>query len=177
MISGRPLDGEFASYAASDISAVSGDDAVAALTAQLAEVDALLATLSEEKIAGCRYAPEKWTLKEVVGHLADDERIFAYRALCVARGDERPLPGFDENDYVRATDFEGRSLESLRDEYRSVRLATISFFQSMTRAEWLRRGTVNGYEASVRGLAFHIAGHELHHLRTIRSRYLPLLRM
>jgi len=171
MISGRPADGEFASYAKSDIDYVIGDDAVGVLTAQGEQVSALLASLDEESIRGLRYAPGKWTVKEVIGHLIDDERIFAYRALCVARGDVRPLPGFDENEYVAATDFESRSLPSLLAEYRAVRTATLALFEPLTAEEWARRGNVNGYEASVRGLAFHMAGHELHHLRTLREKY------
>lgn len=171
MKSGRPLDGEFAPYAKADIDHVAGDDAIGALEAQGREVVTLLESLDEAAIVGFRYAPGKWTVKEVVGHLIDDERIFAYRALCVARLDAKPLPGFDENDYVVATDFEARPLSSLIAEYRVVRAATIALFQPLTEAEWQRRGMVNGYEASVRGLAFHVAGHELHHLRTLHAKY------
>jgi uncharacterized damage-inducible protein DinB len=173
MISGRPLDDEFAPYAKSDIDYVAGDDAVEALAAQAREVVALFESLDENSVRGRRYAPGKWTIKEVLGHLIDDERIFAYRALCVARGDTRPLPGFDENEYVAATDFESQPLSQLIAAYRAVRAATISLFEPLTAEEWKRRGNVNGYEASVRGLAFHVAGHELHHLRTLREKYLP----
>jgi len=172
VVSGRPQDGEFAAYAKSDIDYVAGDDAVAVLETQGRDVAALIDSLDETAIAGHRYAPGKWTVKEVLGHLIDDERIMAYRALCVARNDTRPLAGFDENDYVAATRFESRSLASLAAEYRIARASTLAFFASLTMDEWLRRGTVNGYEASVRGLAFHVAGHELHHLRTLREKYL-----
>jgi uncharacterized damage-inducible protein DinB len=175
MISGRPADGEFAPYAKSDIDYVTGDDAAGVLAAQGEQVAALFASLDEQSIRGLRYAPGKWTVKEVIGHLIDDERIFAYRALCVARGDARPLPGFEENEYVAATDFESRPLANLLAEYRAVRAATLTLFESLTADEWLRRGIVNGYEASVRGLAFHMAGHELHHLRTLRERYVGAL--
>ena len=171
MISGRPADDEFASYAKTDIDYVAGDDAVGALASQGKNVVALLESLDEEAIRAHRYASGKWTVKEVIGHLIDDERIFAYRALCVARGDARPLPGFDENDYVAATNFESRPLAALTTEYRVVRAATLILFEPLTAEEWQRRGSVNGYEASVRGLAFHMAGHELHHLRTLRERY------
>src|SRR5437763_10077994 len=117
MISGRPADDEFASYAKTDIDYVAGDDAVGALASQGKNVVALLESLDEEAIRAHRYASGKWTVKEVIGHLIDDERIFAYRALCVARGDARPLPGFDENDYVAATNFESRPLAALTTEY------------------------------------------------------------
>jgi hypothetical protein len=172
MISGRPADDEFASYAKADLDYVPGDDVVEVLATQGKDVVALLESLDEEAIRANRYAPGKWTVKEVIGHLIDDERIFAYRALCVARGDTRPLPGFDENDYVAATDFESRPLAALIAEYRAVRASTLVLFQPLTAEEWPRRGIVNGYEASVRGLAFHMAGHELHHLRTLREKYL-----
>lgn len=171
-MTGRPAIGEFAPYAAEDIAYVAGEDAVAALNDQEREVMSLLETLTEDSVAGLTYAPGKWTFKEVIGHLIDDERIFAYRALCVARGDVRPLAGFDENAYVAATDFEARSLASLAAEYRLVRAASVAFFESLTDGEWRRVGIVNGYEASVRGLAFHVAGHELHHLRVLREKYL-----
>ena len=164
--SGRPGSGEFADYAQADIDFVAGDDAVAALS----QLEHETVKLFERDLPA--YAEGKWTLKQVLGHLIDDERIFVYRALCVARGDTRPLPGFDEKEYVAGASFEARSMESLIDEYRAVRRATIALFASMTDEQWLRRGIVNGYAASVRGLAFHIAGHELHHLRTVRERYL-----
>jgi hypothetical protein len=171
--SGRPLAGEFAEYARPDIDFVAGEDAVEILAAQEQSTLALLAPLDEDRIAGLTYAPGKWTLKEVVGHLADDERIFAYRALCIARADDRPLPGFDENVYVEAAGFEQRTLEDLLGEYRSVRQASIALFSGLTPEAWIRKGNVNGYEASARGLAFHIAGHELRHLRSLKEKYLP----
>ncbi|NNG16647.1 MAG: DinB family protein [Gemmatimonadales bacterium] len=170
--SGRPLAGEFAEYAEADIGAVEGNDAVAALERQGNEIVELLRPLTDAEVAGLRYASGKWTLKEVLGHLCDDERIYAYRALCVARGDARPLAGFDEQLYVKSADFEDRSLESLLAEYRSVRAASVSLFSGLSKESWLRTAQVNGYPASVRGLAFHIAGHELRHLRTMRDKYL-----
>jgi len=168
--SGRPLDGEFAPYAKSDIDFVTGDDAVDVLRRQRDETIALFDSIGER--AGLTYAPGKWTIKEVLGHLADDERIFAYRALCVARGDETPLPGFDEKLYVANAGFESRPMRDLIDEYRIVRDYSIAFFETLSSDAWLRRGNVNGYVASTRGLAFHIAAHELHHLRIVKERYL-----
>lgn len=168
---GRPEAGEYAEYAAGDLALVSGNDAIAALEAAAAETLGLLTPLDEE--SGNRtYAAGKWTIRQIVGHLIDDERIFLYRALCVARNDTQSLPGFDENDYVRYAGFEHRTMADLVGEYRIVRRATLTFFRSLTAEAWLRRGIINDYTASVRGLAFHIAAHELHHLRVLRERYL-----
>ncbi len=168
----RPRPGEYGAHAEADIARVEGDDAVEALARQAREVEALFGNLSEAAIAGLRYAPGKWTPKEILGHLIDDERIFAYHTLCIARGDPHPLESFDENAYVAGANFEERALHDLLREYALVRAATIALFESLTDEAWLRQGTVSGYTASVRGLAFHIAGHELHHLGVIRARYL-----
>lgn len=174
--SGRPGAGEFASYAAGDIELVSGDDAVVALASQLELVSDIFGRLTDDEVRGLTYEPGKWTIKEVLGHLADDERIFAYRALCIARDDDRPLQGFDENAYLRTAGFESRRLEDLISEYRAVRQASIALFTGLSETAWCRTGVVSGHTASVRGLAFHIAGHELHHLRVLKERYLPQLR-
>ncbi|MEO8505337.1 MAG: DinB family protein [Acidobacteriota bacterium] len=171
--SGRPQHGEFAEYARPDIDEVRGDDAVAALRAQLEEVLALLSPIPEAVASTLTYAPGKWILKQVVGHLADDERIMQYRVLCVARGDATALPGFDETLYVENGGFEDRSFANLLAEYRGVRHASLALFETFSPVAWVRRGNVNGYPASARGLAFHIAGHELHHLRILREKYLP----
>jgi hypothetical protein len=171
-VSGRPSDDEVAAYAKPDIAQVAGDDAVGALVAQRRETVLLVESLTEEGVRGLRYAPGKWTLKEVLGHLADDERIFAYRILCIARGDARPLASFDERSYVASAGFEARSLAGLLADYRAVRHATLSLLGGLSPEAWLRRGVVTDYTASVRGLAFHVAGHELRHLRTLREKYL-----
>ncbi|MFQ5526352.1 MAG: DinB family protein [Thermoanaerobaculia bacterium] len=173
--SGRPGAGEFAPYASEDIDLVAGDDAVVALASQLELSSLLFGGLSDDKIEELTYAPGRWTFKEVLGHLADDERIFAYRALCIARDDERPLPGFDENADLETAGFESRRLDDLISEYRAVRQASIAMFSGLPETAWRRRGLIAGYTASVRGLAFHIAGHELHHLRDLKERYLSQL--
>lgn len=172
---GRPFPGEYADYAQADIDGVNGDDAVAILEALGNETLAFLRGLPEEKLAGARYASGKWTVKDVVAHLIDDERIFAYRALCLARGETQPLPGFDEKLYAACAAGEDRRWVDLLAEYSIVRAATVVLLRSLPAAAWTRRGTVNGYSATARGLAFHIAGHELHHLRIIRERYLPAM--
>ena len=172
-VSGRPQPGEFATYAQSDIDAVAGEDIVTTLAARMQETLGVFRGVDEDSASSVRYAPGKWNLKQVIGHLADDERIFAYRALCVARSDARSLPGFDEKDYVNAACFESLPMQELLEDLRIAREGTISLLRGLAPEAWLRTGTVNGYRASVRGLAFHIAGHELHHLRIINDKYLP----
>ena len=170
--SGRPQPGEYAAYAQADIDFVQGDDIVQTLASQLEETIATFAPIADALAGSLTYAPGKWNLKQVVGHLSDDERIFAYRALCVARNDTRPLAGFDEKDYVRFASFNDRCFADLLEELRVVRAASIALFRSLSPEEWRRRGTVNGYSATVRGLAFHMAGHELHHMRIVHEKYL-----
>jgi hypothetical protein len=173
---GRPRPGEYADYATTDIAAVPGDDAIDALVWLNEHTPASFRALAEPAERGLTYAPGKWTLKEVLGHLIDDERIFTYRLLCVARGEDAELSGFDENRYTAHGEFERRPLEDLLAEYVGVRAATLLLLRGLPPEAWARRGRVNGYECSVRGLAFHIAGHELHHDRVLRERYLPLVR-
>jgi uncharacterized damage-inducible protein DinB len=138
---------------------------------QLAESLALLASVGEEQSLA-RYAPGKWSMREVVGHLVDSERIFAMRALCFARGERADLPGFDENAYVAAAGFDRRPWEALRGEMRRVREATIALFEGFTDAQLDARGRANGGEFTVRAVAWIIAGHEAHHLDVLRERYL-----
>lgn len=171
-MSGRPLRGEYGQHAERDIARVQGDDICEALLRQQAAFESLLANLDESRIRGLRYAPGKWTVSEVIGHMLDDERIFAYRILCIARGDRKPLESFDEKLYVAGANFEERSLPSFIEEYRLIRASTIALLRSLSPDAWLRRGTVTNYMASVRGLAWHIAGHELHHIDILKTRYL-----
>jgi hypothetical protein len=167
--------GEYADYASADIAAVPGDDVIDALTELAEQTPAFFRSLAQAAERALTYAPGKWTLKEVLGHLIDDERIFIYRLLCVARGEDRELPGFDENRFAACGEFEWRSLEDLLVEYGAVRSATLALLQGLPSAAWAKYGRVNGYGCSVRGLAFHIAGHEIHHHRIVRERYIPLL--
>jgi hypothetical protein len=173
--SGRPGPGEFATYAAEDIAHVAGDDAVAALATQAERVLALLSTVDDAAVDGVTYGPGKWMLKDVVAHLADDERVFAYRLLCLARRDSRLLGGFDEKEYAEAAAATRRPWSGLLADYAAVRNATLTLLDGLPPEAWTYRGIVNGYEASVRGLAFHIAGHELRHLRAIETLYWPHL--
>ena len=165
------MPGEYAGYASEDIAAVPGDDAIGALAELGEQTPRFFRALAAPAERGVAYAPGKWTLKEVLGHLIDDERIFSYRLLCVARGDDRELPGFDENLYAAHAGFEQRALEDLLAEYAATRLATLALLRGLPPEAWMARGRVNGYDCSVRGLAFHIAGHELHHHRIVQERY------
>jgi len=120
-----------------------------------------------------RYAASKWTLKEILVHLIDDERIYTYRALRFARNENKELAGFDQDDFVKYSGANERGLHSILEEYGAVRKSTISFFDGLPAEALTRTGRTNENKASVRALAYHIAGHELHHLNIIREKYLP----
>jgi hypothetical protein len=166
----RPDATEYAPFYAGYIAGVPEVDVVSALREAGRELLTALGAIPESR-GGFRYAPEKWTIREVVGHLVDAERIFSYRALRLARADTTPLPGFEENDYVRAAGSDARTLADLIDELRVVREGTVRLFESFADDAWARRGVVSGGEVSVRALAYIIAGHGRHHLRILRERY------
>jgi hypothetical protein len=167
----RPGPDEYAPFYASYIARVPETDILQVLASEMEATLALLRSIPEER-AGHRYADGKWSIREVVGHLADTERVMSYRALCIARGDATPLPGFDENRYVEEAHFDRRALPDLSDELEMVRRATLGLFGSLPDEAWQRRGTANQAEISVRALAYIIAGHELHHRNLLVSRYL-----
>lgn len=167
----RPDTDEYAPYYGTYISEVAGSDALPVLVAQRASSASFLAGIPETK-AGYRYAPGKWSLREVIGHLSDSERIFAYRLLRFARGDETPLASFDENAYVPAGEFERRSLADVAREFAAVRDATLALVSGLDEVRLARRGLASGKTMSARAMAWVIAGHETHHLRVIREKYL-----
>lgn len=167
----RPAPDEFAPYYGRYIDKVPDGDIVATLRDQVEVTLAALRAIPDAK-AGFRYAPDKWTIREVVGHLSDAERIFTYRALRIARGDETPLPGFDENAFVSRARLDDRSFAGLIDEYAAVRAATVALFDSLFPEEWTRRGIASDKGVSVRALAWITAGHEIHHVGILRERYL-----
>jgi hypothetical protein len=135
--------------------------------------DATLALLGGASArADFRYAPDKWSLKEAVGHVIDAERIFAYRALRFARNDKTPLPGFEQDDYMPYANFAQRELSDLAREFDHVRQATLFLFRNLDTAAWERRGTASGGEFTVRAMAYITAGHEIHHRRIIEAKYL-----
>jgi len=140
------------------------------LQAQLTEALADFERVSEERSA-YRYAPDKWSIREVVAHMSDTERVFAYRALWFARGFDTPLPGFDQDVAAASAGAHDRSWRSLVGEFRNVRHATLSLFQDLPAAAWSRRGVASNHPITVRALAYVIAGHVAHHLTVLRERY------
>lgn len=147
-----------------------GEDLMTLMQSQLEEVRAAFGRFPEAR-GSYRYAPGKWSVKELLGHLSDVERIFCYRALRFARRDPTALPGFDENDYAPAMEADRRPLADLLGEWLDVRRATISFLRGLPADAWPRRGVANGKEISVRALAYAIAGHVRHHLEVLAERY------
>jgi hypothetical protein len=166
----RPGSGEHLPYYTQYIDRVPGDDALPVLESQIVETRKRLAGLSEER-ALHRYAPEKWSVKTVVGHLTDAERVFTYRALTFARGANTPLPGFDENAWAPEGRFDERRFADLLEEFGAVRQATLAFFRSLDPERMKRSGTANNASISVRALAWIIAGHEIHHVALLEERY------
>jgi Mycothiol maleylpyruvate isomerase N-terminal domain. len=167
----RPSPDEYPPFYAGYVAQVPDGDVVEALIGGAEIAAALLHDVSEE-VADHAYAEGKWTLKEVLLHCADAERIFAYRALRMARGDETPLPGWDENTYAPKSGASTRSLSSILDELESVREATVTLFQGLPEEAWSRAGVANGQPITVRAIAWITAGHLLHHLAVVQDRYL-----
>ncbi len=170
-----PAAGEYREFYAGYVARVPPGDIVQRLRTQL---DGTLKLVTGLPSAGqdFAYAPGKWSVKQVIGHLADAERIMSMRALCFARGEAAPLPPFEEDAYVANAGFERRTLASLVDELRAVRAATIALFDGLPSEAWTRQGTASGHPITVRALAWVIAGHELHHRAILEERYLPALR-
>jgi hypothetical protein len=168
----RPAVDEFAPHYASYIEALPQQaDIFDILEQQRTEVAELLRVVAETDWGTFRYEPGKWSVNDVICHVNDAERIFAYRALRIARGDKTPLPGWEENDYAAAAGADSRETEELAAEFDIVRQATIALFKSLEPEAVVRRGTANNTDVSVRALAYIIAGHVAHHVRILRERY------
>lgn len=167
----RPAPAEFVPYFATYIDKVPDGDVIAVLESGIGTTRKLLAPVSEER-GEYRYAEGKWSLKEVLGHMSDTERIFAYRMLTFARGDAGPLPGFDENSYTPAQESDRVPLALLLDEFVAVRAATLALLKVLPPAAWERGGVASNHPLSARAAAWIIAGHEIHHRRVIEERYL-----
>lgn len=168
-----PQSDEYAPYYSRYITLVGGADILPSLAGQGKETVGLLSAHSESD-GDIRYAPGKWSVREVLGHISDTERIFAYRALRIARQDRTPMEGFEQDDYVRNGPFAHCRLADLVEDFRQVRQATLSLLRNLDEAAWMRRGIANKNEVSVRAIAYIIAGHELHHRRILQERYLTL---
>jgi uncharacterized damage-inducible protein DinB len=173
---GRPQASEIAPHARLYVDLVNGDDVEGALRTQLRQTVALLKSVDDRQASEFAYAPGKWTIKQILGHISDTERIFSGRALRIARGDVTPLAGFEQDAYVAAAGSNRRSLEDLIAEFESVRRSTLTLLESFSKEDWMRTGRVSEWNISVRGIAFTAAGHELHHLAILRERYLPGLK-
>lgn len=170
----RPADSEYNRFYQPYVSEMPDGDLLDMLASQRDSTSALLAGISDAN-AGYRYATGKWSIREVIGHVADAERVFSYRALRIARGDMTALPGFDENAWMPFAEFDRRSLADVGAELRAVRESSLALFRSLDRDAWLRTGTASGHPVSARALAWILAGHERHHVRVLRERYLPNL--
>ena len=167
----RPEETEYAPHYQSYVERVSESDIMAVLRGELDDLDVLLGRVPAEKETYA-YAEGKWTVREIIGHLIDGERVFGYRALCIARGEKQNLPGFDQNDYMLTAPYSHIELEDLLSELRLVRLSNIAMFRSLDEEAWNRAGTANGNEITVRALAFIMAGHVRHHMNVLKERYL-----
>lgn len=166
----RPTSREYAPFYQAYVERVPEGEIVQILARQLSETTSFLRSI--EARASYRYAEGKWSVKEVVGHLIDAERIFTYRALRIARSDETALPGYDENAYMRMARFSMRDYHDLIDELNAVRQSNLFFYRTLNEAEWTRTGIADGKPVSVRALAYISSGHELHHLHILKTRYL-----
>jgi hypothetical protein len=167
----RPQPTDYPAYYESYISQVKGDNVLRALEDQILMMQNILSDIPEEK-EDFTYAEGKWTLKEVIGHIIDTERIMAYRALRFSRNDSTELPGFDQDTYVSAADFNKRSLYDLAHEFGVVRESNIILFKSFDEEALNRKGIANGKEITVRALVYIVAGHAVHHLNVLRQKYL-----
>ena len=171
----RPEPGEYAPYYGRYISLVPGSDILRTLDTQRRQTMMLLSG-RDERDGDFRYAPDKWSSKQVLGHVCDTERIFAYRALRIARGDQTPIEGYEQDDYVRNGPFVQAPLAEIIEDYIAVRRATLTLLRNLDEPAWARRGIANKNEVTVRTLAYTIAGHELHHRKILEEKYFNSIR-
>ncbi|MDX1807462.1 MAG: DinB family protein [Paenisporosarcina sp.] len=167
----RPVSGDYPVYYANYINLVDEGPLTGILFKQLEETTALISNVSKKQ-GDYRYAIGKWTLKEVIGHITDTERIMAYRLLRFARGDQTALAGYEDERYVKEAEFHSRSLKNLLEEFSAVRHSTISLIKNLPEDSSAKKGIANNGEISVAALAYIIAGHELHHRKMIEEKYL-----
>jgi hypothetical protein len=166
----RPTESEFAKSFSGYVALVPETDALAVLEHQLTDLAQLAQRVPTDREKH-RYADGKWSVREVLGHLIDSERVFAYRGFCISRGEQVSLPGFEENDYVAESHYADQSLPDLVSELSLLRRANVMFFRGLSESDWERRGTANENAISVRAIAFIMAGHMRHHFVVLRDRY------
>lgn len=167
----RPENTEYAEFYAGYVSQVEGANIIEALEKQHEEMDVLFSGIAEER-GTYAYEPGKWTIKQLLGHLIDGERVFSYRALRFARGDKTELPGFDQDPYVANGNANNISMDDLLDEFLALRKSNIIFFKNLSEEAWSRTGTASSNEITVRALAFIMVGHVAHHVKILKQRYL-----
>ena len=167
----RPAPGDFSTYYENYIKLIEGDDILKILNEQSKKTQDILNSFSEHR-GNFRYADGKWTVKELVGHLLDTERVFAYRALCIARGERKSLPGFDQDDYVKEGNFNRRELFDLNYEFRLLRESNLLLFRTFTPEMLKLKGFANESSITVLAILFIIAGHEKHHMNVLKEKYM-----
>ncbi len=166
----RPLAGEYTPFQADYVALVPEEDILPVLTEQVWDLAELENRISPEK-EFFRYAPGKWSVREVFGHLSDAERVFGYRALCMARGQQEAMPAFDENLFVDTGNFDRRTLKQLAGEWQLLRRANLSLLHGLEPAAWTRTCLANDAVTSTRAVAWIMAGHLRHHLAILKDRY------
>lgn len=171
LVIGKPEKEEYSPYFSGYVSLVPDGEILDLLDRQFKETLEILNGISDSEGA-FRYAPGKWSIKQLVGHMIDSERVFAYRALCIARGDKTPLPGFDQDEYMENASFDRVAMKDLAAEFETVRRSYLFLFKNLDETAWLRTGIANGNPTTVRALAYVTAGHELHHRKILVERYL-----
>ena len=166
----RPATSEYASFYETYVSLVTESDPLPVLEGQRGELEALAAVVPPDR-ERYRYAPGKWSIREIFGHIADGERVFGYRAFCISRGEQAHLPSFDQEAYVASSKFDEYPLDELLAEFNTLRASNLTVLRRLTENDWNRTGTASGATISVRALAFILAGHVRHHVAVLRSRY------
>jgi hypothetical protein len=166
----RPNSIEYAPFYARYVSLVEGENLLETLESQKSQLHGVMKSIPHDRET-FRYEPEKWSIREVFGHLTDAERVFGYRAFCISRGDQTPLPGFDEVSYMERSSYHGDMLRDLVHQFELLRDANLAVFRALSNGEWRSLGNANGSPVSVRALGYITAGHVFHHLEVLRSRY------
>ena len=169
----RPEKGDYPEYFETYFQNIKDENPIELMVSQKKELLNLLSTTNENE-ANYSYTDGKWSIKEVLGHLIDSERVFCYRAVAIARGETQPLPGFEQDDYVNGGNFNSRELTDLIDEYQKIRDASIPLFKSFDETDYNKRGIANNNPLTVRAVLFLIPGHEKHHINILKERYLKL---